>query len=54
MTENGNKVQKRNSIITYNNTFYQFYIDDQRKNKEDLKFKSNEIDTLFVLQIYIF
>ena len=45
MTENGNKVQKRNSIITYNNTFYQFYIDDQRKNKEDLKFKCNEIDT---------
>ena len=45
MNENGNKVQKRNSIITFNNTYYQFYIDNPKKNKEDLKFKSNEIDT---------
>ena len=45
MTENEKKVMKRNSIITFNNTSYQFYIDNQKQNKEDLKFKSNEIDT---------
>ena len=45
MTENGNKILKRNSIITFNNTFYQYYIDNPKKNKEELKFKSNEIDT---------
>ena len=46
MTENRNQPeQKRNSIITFNNSFYQFYINDSKKNKEELKFKNNEIDT---------
>ena len=39
------KIQKRNSIITFSNSFYQFYIDNAVKNKKELKFKSNEIDT---------
>jgi magnesium-transporting ATPase (P-type) len=36
---------KRNSIITFSNNFYQFYINDSKRNKEELKFKNNNIDT---------
>ena len=45
MNENQNLSSKRNSIIVYNNSFYQFYINNDKKNKLELNFKSNEIDT---------
>ena len=46
MSNNENKrLQKRESIIISNFNLYQFYINNSKKNKEDLKFKSNEIDT---------
>ena len=46
MSNNENKrLQKRESIIISNFNLYQFYISNSKKNKEDLKFKSNEIDT---------
>ena len=48
MTENpnqNNSVPRRSSIITFNNSFYQFYISDNQRNKLELKYKSNEIDT---------
>ena len=46
MIENINQPQQRkNSIITFDNSFYQFYINNSKKNKEELKFKNNEIDT---------
>ena len=38
-------VQRRSSIITLNNSYYQFYIKNAEKNKLELHFKSNEIDT---------
>ena len=42
MTSN---IPRRGSVITFNDNYYQFYICDQRKNKEELGFKSNEINT---------
>ena len=46
MSNNENKrLQKRESIIISDFNLYQFYINNSKKNKEDLKFKSNEIDT---------
>ena len=45
MNENQNLVTRRNSIIVFNNSFYQFYINNKEKNQSELKFKSNEIDT---------
>ena len=48
MNENQNQnslVQRRSSIITLNNSFYQFYINNAEKNKLELHFKSNELDT---------
>ena len=37
--------QKRKSIIIYDIGFYQFYICNKEKNKKELKFKNNEVDT---------
>ncbi len=37
--------QKRNSVIIYDLSFYQFYICNKEKNRKELKFKSNEVDT---------
>ena len=50
MTENPPKItnkrnSKRPSVITPIKNFYQFYINNPSKNKRDLKFSSNEIDT---------
>ena len=47
MTENERKslTRRRSSIITFKTDFYQFYINDRKKNKEEFKFKSNEINT---------
>ena len=50
MTENPPKTttrrySKRPSVITPIKNFYQFYINNPSKNKRDLKFSSNEIDT---------
>ena len=45
MKENENKNVKRGSIIDINNSFYQFYIDNALKNRKELKFKCNEVDT---------
>ena len=40
-----NSLQKRASIIIPNFSLYQFYINNQEKNKKELKYKSNEVDT---------
>ena len=45
MTENKSKLRRQVTTIDYNIIFYQFYIDNAKKNKEELKFKSNEVDT---------
>ena len=48
MNENqiqNSQVQRRSSIITLNNSYYQFYINNAEKNKLELHFKSNELDT---------
>ena len=39
------KVHKRASIITLGDGFYEFYINNPKKNSKELKFSSNEIDT---------
>ena len=45
MTENNSKIKRRGSVIDYNISYYQFYVDDAIRNKNELKFKSNEVDT---------
>ena len=45
MTERVNKIKRLSTKIDFCNTFYQFYIDNAIKNKKELKFKSNEVDT---------
>ena len=45
MNEVQNLAPRRNSIIIFNNSFYQFYINNKEKNISELNFKSNEIDT---------
>ena len=45
MKINENQLPRRSSIITFNNNYYQFYINNNKKNKEELNFKSNEINT---------
>ena len=36
---------KRSSVITFGDGFYHFYINNPNKNKRELKFSNNEIDT---------
>ena len=43
--DNNTRPKKRNSVIIYDLSFYQFYINNAKRNKEELKFKSNEVDT---------
>ena len=43
--KNKQVAQKRNSVIIYDLSFYQFYICNKEKNRKELKFKSNEVDT---------
>ena len=45
MKINENQLPRRSSIITFNDNYYQFYINNNKKNKEELNFKSNEINT---------
>ena len=45
MNDNANRPKRRSSIIIYDLSFYQFYINNVEKNKLELKFKSNEVDT---------
>ena len=45
MKENQKHIQRRSSIIIYDLGFYQFYICNPEKNRRELKFKSNEVDT---------
>ena len=42
---NSRRFSKRPSVITPMKSFYQFYINNPSRNKRDLKFSSNEIDT---------
>ncbi len=45
MAENNSQLKRRGSVIDYNISYYEFYIDDAIRNKKELKFKSNEVDT---------
>ena len=42
---NTRRYSKRPSVITFGDGFYKFYINNHVKNKKELKFLSNEIDT---------
>ena len=42
---NTRRYSKRPSVITFGDGFYKFYINNPVKNKKELKFLSNEIDT---------
>ena len=53
--DNNTRPKKRNSVIIYDLSFYQFYINNAKRNKEELKFKSNEVDTRkynFLLKLF--
>ena len=45
MKINESQLPRRSSIITFMDNKYQFYINNNKRNREELNFKSNEINT---------
>jgi len=45
MKINENQLPRRSSIIAFSDKKHQFYINNNKKNREELNFKSNEINT---------